>query len=209
MHPSLAFAQAQTPSTAKRLMLPGDLGEDKNTLQAMIDGDATLQSLFSDRAFILELADEQLPLSSQLFKQRRTQHTLVPGDPVMLHLRRDVLQAHCTEPIRNTLYLQLLRDTPVVYGDEQRTKQEHIFTYQLYANCLQPSERFGADYLQVDLSDLLTLHQRHFRRGVINNLFVTTLFLREYHYQKQKNNAFYHVQTANLPFQNFEFHYLP
>ena len=209
MHPNLAFAHTPEPDTIKRLMLPGDLGEDKNTLQAMIDGDATLQSLFSDRAFILELADEQLPLSSQLFKQRRTQHTLVPGDPVMLHLRRDVLQAHCTEPIRNTLYLQLLRDTPVVYGDEQRTKQEHIFTYQLYANCLQPSLRYGADYLQVDLSDLLALHHRHFQRGVPNNLFVTTFFLREYHYQKQKNNAFYHVQTANLPFQNFEFHYLP
>ena len=31
--------------------------------------------------------------------------------------------------------------------------------------------------------------------------------LRDYHYQKQKNNAFYPVQTLNLPFQNFEFHY--
>ena len=31
----------------------------------------------------------------------------------------------------------------------------------------------------------------------------------EYHYGKQKANAFYHVQTANLPFQNLEFHYLP
>ncbi|MBK6293503.1 MAG: radical SAM protein [Rhodoferax sp.] len=209
MHPSLAFANNAQPDTTKRLLLPNDLGEEKNTLQAMIAADTTLQSLFSDSAFIVELTDEQLPLRSQLLKPRRTQHTLVPGDPVLLHLRQDVLQANCPELIRNTLYLQLLRDTPVVYGDEQRTKQEHIFTYQLYANCLQPSERFGADYLQVDLSDLLTLHQRHFRRGVINNLFVTTLFLREYHYQKQKNNAFYHVQTANLPFQNFEFHYLP
>ena len=61
----------------------------------------------------------------------------------------------------------------------------------------------------MDLSELLALHRRHFMRGVLNNLFVTTLFLREYHYQKQKNNAFYHVQTANLPFQNVEFHYLP
>ena len=44
---------------------------------------------------------------------------------------------------------------------------------------------------------------------MLNNLFVTTFLLREYHYQKQKANAFYHVQTANLPFQNFEFHFLP
>ena len=152
---------------------------------------------------------ELLPLDSQLLKTRRTQHTLVAGDPLVLHLRRDVLQANCLEAIRNTLYLQLLRDTPVVYGDEQRTKQEHIFTYQLYANCLEPSARLGADYLQCDLTGLLALHRSHYRRGVLNNLFVTTLFLREYHYGKQKANAFYHVQTANLPFQNLEFHYLP
>ena len=44
---------------------------------------------------------------------------------------------------------------------------------------------------------------------MLNNLFVTTGYLRDYHYHKQKNNAFYHVQTANLPFQNVEFHYLP
>ena len=209
MHPCLAFAQPSVASAAPGLMLPGDMGEDKNTLQAMIDADATLQQVFSDSAFMLELPDEQIALRSQLFKQRRTQHTLVAGDRVLLHGRRDILDANSPEPIRNTVYLQLLRDTAVVYGDEQRTKQEHIFTYQLYANCLEPSARHGEDYWQVDLSALLALHGQHFRRGVLNNLFVTTFFLREYHYQKQKNNAFYHVQTANLPFQNFEFHYLP
>lgn len=209
MHPSLFFAQEPSMPVDDALMLPNDLGELKNTLPALIAADPGLQSLFSDRAFIVELANELIPLSSQLFKQQRTVHTLVPGDGVMLHLQRAVLQANCQEPIRNTLYLQLLRDTPVVYGDEQRTKQEHIFTYQLFANCLQTSQRYGSDYLQCDLSDLLTLHRTHYQRGVLNNLFVTTLFLREYHYQKQKNNAFYHVQTANLPFQNFEFHYLP
>ena len=190
-------------------MLPNDLIDSKNALGALIAADPVLQVLFSDKVFILELAGETLALDSQLFKQQRTQHTLVDGDRVVLHLRRDVLQTNCPEAIRNTLYLQLLRDTPVVYGDEQRTKQEHIFTYQLYANCLEPSTRLGDDYLQCDLTGLLALHRAHFQRGVLNNLFVTTLFLREYHYQKQKANAFYHVQTANLPFQNVEFHYLP
>ncbi|MBK6570096.1 radical SAM protein [Candidatus Aalborgicola defluviihabitans] len=208
-HPSLAFAQAAPRPKPEGLMLPNDLIDSKNALGALIAADPVLQVLFSDKAFILELAGESLALDSQLFKQQRTQHTLVDGDRVVLHLRRDVLQANCPEAIRNTLYLQLLRDTPVVYGDEQRTKQEHIFTYQLYANCLEPSTRWGDDYLQCDLTGLLALHRAHFQRGVLNNLFVTTLFLREYHYQKQKANAFYHVQTANLPFQNVEFHYLP
>ena len=208
-HPSLAFALAAPRPKPEGLMLPNDLIDSKNALSALIAADPVLQVLFSDKAFILELAGESLALDSQLFKQQRTQHTLVDGDRVVLHLRRDVLQANCPEAIRNTLYLQLLRDTPVVYGDEQRTKQEHIFTYQLYANCLEPSTRWGDDYLQCDLTGLLALHRAHFQRGVLNNLFVTTLFLREYHYQKQKANAFYHVQTANLPFQNVEFHYLP
>jgi uncharacterized protein len=209
MHPSLAFTQVAPPPVADRLMLPNDLGEAKNTLQAIIATDATLQVLFSPDVFLLELNDETVALDSQLFKQRRSVHTLVDGDRLVLHLRREVLQAHCTEPIRNTLYLQMLRDTPVVYGDEQRTKQEHVFTYQLFANCLEPSKQHGPDYLQCDLSGLVALHRTHYQRGVLNNLFVTTSCLRDYHYQKQKNNAFYHVQTANLPFQNFEFHYLP
>ena len=209
MHPSLAFANAAALPQPERLMLPNDLGDAKNTLPALIASDPVLQTLYSSTAFMLEVGDETLALDSQLFKQQRSVHTIVPGDRVVLHLHRSVLQANCEEPVRNTVYLQLLRDTPVVYGDEQRTKQEHIFTYQLYANCLQASDLYGEEFLQCDLSALLDLHQAHYRRGVLNNLFVTTSCLRDYHYQKQKNNAFYHVQTANLPFQNFEFHYLP
>ena len=101
----------------------------------------------------------------------------------------------------------MLRDTPVVYGDEQRSKQEHIFTYQLFFDCLDSSP-LGPDWLQADLSGIIELHRNHYRRGVLNNLFVSTSQLRDYHYQKQKNNAFYHIQAVNLPFQNFEFHYL-
>ena len=97
----------------------------------------------------------------------------------------------------------------MVYGDEQRTKQEHIFTYQLFRHCLSASDRHGDDYLMCELTELLALHRGHFRHGVHNNMLATTLYLRDYHYQKQKNNAFYHVQALNLPFQNFEFHYLP
>ncbi len=60
-----------------------------------------------------------------------------------------------------------------------------------------------------DLGELLHMHRSLFRPRVSNNLFVTTQYLREYHYQKQKNNAFYHIQAINLPFQNFEFYYVP
>ncbi len=266
MHPTLAFAQPAAAPVAS-IRLPNDLVEDKNTLQAMIAADSILQELYSDTAFILEVGDELIPLTSQLLKDRATWytlvpgdrivlhaqrsifdancpeflrntlylqmlrdtpvvygdelipltsqllkdratwHTLVPGDRIVLHARRSVFDANCTEFLRNTLYLQMLRDTPVVYGDEQRTKQEHVFTYQLFASCLVESVKLGTDYLTADLSGLIELHRNQYRRGVRNNLFFSTLFLREYHYQKQKNNAFYHIQAINLPFQNFEFNY--
>lgn len=208
-HPGLAFARPPARPAARRLVLPSDLGEEKNTLPALIEADPVLQGLFDGGAFVLELNGEAIALKSQLLKTQRSVHTLLPGDRVLLHLRRDLLAHHCPEPVRNTVYLQMLRDTPVVYGDEQRTKQAHVFTYQLYAHFLEPSALLGNDFAQVDLSGLIELHRAHYQRGVLNNLFVTTFFLREYHYQKQKANAFYHVQTANLPFQNFEFHYLP
>lgn len=208
-HPDFAFAQAPEPLPAAAIVLPSDLQQEKNALPALIAADAVLQELYSDSAFILEMADETVALSSQLLKQRATWYTLAPGDRLLLHVRRSTLAANCPEPIRNTLYLQMLRDTPVVYGDERRSKQEHIFTYQIYANCLQESERFGPDYLMADLAGIVELHRAHYRRGVLNNLFVSTLYLRDYHYLKQKNNAFYHIQAVNLPFQNFEFNYLP
>ena len=208
MHPLLAFADDEAPPPQRnRLQLPNDLCEEKNTLQAMIDADPTLQTLYSNTAFVLELNGELIPLSSQLLKERVDWYTLVPGDQFAVHMPRQLFDAACPEFLRNTLFLQLLRDTPVVYGDEQRTKQEHVFTYQIYANCLEESTRFGADHLMADLSALIELHRPHYRHGVRNNLFFTTFFLREYHYQKQRGNAFYHIQAINLPFQNFEFNY--
>lgn len=222
LHPALLFAAAETGNddggTAPPLapaplppaiVLPNDLYQDKNTLQALIAADPILQALYDDQAFVLEIGDERVPLASQLLKSHVTWYTLTAADRLRLHVRRSLFSVNCPEPLRNTLYLQLLRDTPVVYGDEQRTKQEHLFTYQLFYNQLAPSDTLGDDYLMHDLAPLLALHGSLCRRGVRNNLFFTTLYLREYHYQKQKNNAFYHIQAINLPFQNVEFFYLP
>ncbi|WP_198956326.1 radical SAM protein [Archangium sp. Cb G35] len=207
MHPRLAFAEAPAPKPG--VLLPNDLYQEKNTLLALIEEDETLKALYSSEAFVLEMGDERLPLSSQLLKRERSLFTLTKEDRLRLHVRRDVFQKACPEPIRNTLYLQMLRDTPVVYGDEKRTKQEHLFTYQLHFQCLEPSDTLGEEYVMADLGGVLHLHRGLYLPGVTNNLFVTTQYLREYHYQKQKNNAFYHIQAINLPFQNFEFYYVP
>jgi len=208
MHPALSFADPSLRRAVSQIFLTPELGEDKNTLPALIAADPVLKELYANDAFVLEINDERLPLSSQILKRERSLYILSSADRVRIHVRKSLFDAACDEPIRNTLYLQLLRDTTVVYGDEQRAKQEHIATYQLYRHCLDDSE-IGPEFASADLAGLLALHRPHYRRGVANNLFFTTLYLRDYHYQKQKSNAFYHIHAINLPFQNFEFHMPP
>ena len=78
----------------------------------------------------------------------------------------------------------------------------------MFGDCLEPSPLLGPDYRMADLRGLIALHRRLYLPGVLNNLFFTTGYLRDYHYRKQKENAFYHIQAINLPFQNLEFFYL-
>lgn len=209
IHPALAVAESPPTRPEALLVLPQELDETRNTLRALIDADPLLQALYRDDAFILEVGEERLALASQLLKPRADWYTIGESDRLVVHVRRELFDANCAEPVRNTLYLQMLRDTPVVYGDERRSKQEHLFTWQLHTNCLAASDRFGDGWLMADLAGLVALHRHLYRRGVRNNLFFTTGYLRDYHYQKQKANAFYHIQAVNLPFQNFEFFYLP
>lgn len=208
IHPALAVAETPRVRSEDTIALPADLYENRNTLAALITADPVLRELYRDDAFILEVGDETVPLTPQILRQRADWYTLAEGDRLVVHVPAALFSVACDEPIRNTLHLQMLRDTPVVYGDERRTKQEHLFSWQLHFNCLEASEKFGADWRQADLAGLVALHRRLYRRGVRNNLFFTTQYLRDYHYRKQRENAFYHVQAVNLPFANFEFFYL-
>lgn len=208
MHPALAIATPPPPALPE-IRLPNDFTPDKHALANLIEEDATLRELYSDKAFVLELEDETVELASQILKPHATWYTRALGDKLLVHFPRKLLQVACDEPVRNTLHLQMLCDQPVVYGDERRTKQAHLFTYQLFADCLLPSSRLGDEYVMADVAGIVDMHAHLYRRGVLNNLFFTTSYLRDYHYQKQKNNAFYHIQAVNLPFQNFEFFQLP
>ena len=38
-------------------------------------------------------------------------------------------------------------------------------------------------------------------------MFFKIKYAGEYHYEKHKKNAFYHIQAINLPFHNFMFEY--
>lgn len=207
MHPALLADELPEQAAQTTTLIPAELLEERNSLQALIDADPLLLQLYSPDAVVLELDGELFPLASQITKPQRMLHSIGPDSRLTLHLRQSLFTCNCSELIRNTLYLQLLRDTTVVYGDEQRSKQEHLVTHQIFYSLLQHSSRLGEDWLMVDLDALLATCRQWFIKGVLNNLFVTTGQLREYHYQKQKNNAFYHIQAMNLPFQNFEFYW--
>ncbi|MDH3348333.1 MAG: hypothetical protein OEM02_09600, partial [Desulfobulbaceae bacterium] len=139
-------------------------------------------------------------------KSARNIFTLNADDSVRLHVRKSIFTVNCGEPIRNRLLIMFLRDTAVVYGDEQRTKQEHTFNFEIFHNMLEDSTVLGPDFFCYDITLLLNMLDESYCGGVLNNVFVTTSYLREYHYEKQKNNGFYHIQALNLPFQNFEFY---
>ena len=87
-------------------------------------------------------------------------------------------------------------------------KQRHLVTEMVYLDVLaeQPQEREG--FYRLDITYLFRRYSASFSRETPNNLFFTTSALRDVHYAKQKNNAFYHMQAMDLPFQNIEFFYL-
>lgn len=75
-------------------------------------------------------------------------------------------------------------------------------------NALENFSENEEDYYIYDISNLIREYANEYSADTPNNLFFTTTALRDYHYQKQKNNAYYHIQAINLPFQNIEFYYL-
>ncbi|PVZ66814.1 radical SAM/SPASM domain-containing protein [Pelagibaculum spongiae] len=206
MHPHLI--SSDLIPDRKRIILPNDLYDPGNSLFDLIMADETLQSLYSSEQVKLSVNGAFIDLQSQILKSSRDILTLCATDDIAIHIHKNFLQAACADSIRNTLHLQLLKDTPVIYGDEQRTKQAHTYTLEVFSDQLQHSNLNQPGTLSFDLKPFLALSTHAFEDSVINNLLVTTHFLRRYHYEKQRNNAFYHIQAINLPFQNIEFYWI-
>lgn len=180
---------------------------DENSLQYLIEKDPKLQLVYDSTAFVLNVDGTEYILESQLLKRTRDIVFIGPESVVKLYVKHETIDALSEYPINNSLYMMLLSGDMVVYGDEQREKQEHIMTHQIFKGALasEPSDKEG--YYCVDLSDLLAIYGKKLSKETPNNLFFTTSDLRDYHYSKQKNNGFYHYNAMNLPFQNIELYY--
>ncbi len=185
-------------------MIPSDIPH----LSDLIEQDPSLALVYSPDAFIIEVGGHTYPLHSQIQKGKRDILYLCDEMDVLLYVKCEIMEQICDYPVNNSLYIMLLSGDCVTYGDEGRNKQEHIMTHQVYYRTLaaQPSARKG--YYCLHLNRLLSLYKEQLSDQKPNNLFFTTQALRDYHYLKQKNNAYYHIQAMNLPFQNIEFYYL-
>ncbi len=206
VHPHLSASQKDSEKV-NTVILPNDLYEDKNVLSNIIQNDKILKELYTIDKIAFEQNGNITTLESQILKTNRTLLSILDSDTLFIHIHNSLFKANCNDIVRNTLHLQMLRDTSLVYGDEQRAKQEHLFTYQIFYNQLEKSKKMGDDFLAVNITDIIKAHKSLYRENTLNNLFVTTSYLRDYHYSKQKNNAFYHIQAINLPFQNIEFYW--
>ncbi|MGN0495569.1 MAG: radical SAM protein [Lachnospiraceae bacterium] len=178
------------------------------TLREIIEKDEKLTNIYSPDIFTLKVDQEEYHLESQILKIDRDILYINRETDIKLYVKKEVFDDVCEYPASNTLYIMLLSGDTIVYGDEGREKQAHIMTHQVFRNILAsyPSDR--EDCYCFDLSKLLAMYRETMSKDKPNNLFFTTSALRDYHYVKHKNNAYYHIQAVNLPFQNIEFYYL-
>lgn len=179
----------------------------ENGLLDLINKDPKLQLVYDATAFILSVDGIEYPLESQLLKRVRDVVFISSESSVKLYVKHSVMDALSDYPVNNSLYMMLLSGDMVIYGDEQRQKQEHIMTHQIFKRTLasEPSDKEG--YYCIELRPLISMYGKQLSKQTPNNLFFTTSDLRDYHYQKQRNNGFYHFNAMNLPFPNIELYY--
>ncbi len=178
----------------------------ENSLLDLIRKDQRLRYIYDPDAFVLKVGDESFRLRSQILRNVRKIIYIPLMLGVKIYVRKCVMEAESDFPQNNALYIQLLSGDTHTYGDEQREKQKHVATLQVYKYVLEACEE--NDFYVYDITNFLREYAPYLSKEKPNNIFFTTAHLRDYHYTKQKNNAYYHIAAVNLPFQNIEFNLL-
>lgn len=201
------YAAAMRPAqTASLLTIERPALTDRMpSLREIVAQDPALEGVFDDEAFRLVADGASFAMKSQVLRPERTIIALSKNSDVALYIRKDIMEAACRWPVNNALYLMLLSGNTVTYGDEGRTKQRHVATHQVFFDTLASRPSDDPDCYRFELGPLLAAYWDEFSRERPNNLFATTSALRDRHYAKHRDNAYYHIQTINLPFQNIEF----
>ena len=181
---------------------------DYPSLEELIEQDQKLKYIYDENVFILKVDNQEYNLSSQIIKNIRDFIFITKNSKVTIYMKKELINEESDYPENNSMFIILLSGNHVQYGDEQRNKQRHIATHQIYKGMLDLNESDKEGYYQYDLTNMFKEYKKAFSLENANNIFFTTSALRDYHYTKQKNNAYYHIQAINLPFQNIEFYYI-
>ncbi|MCQ2252576.1 MAG: SPASM domain-containing protein [Bacteroidales bacterium] len=179
---------------------------EENSLLDLIQKDPRLKYIYDSESFVLKVGDESFKLKSQILRNARKIIYIPLALGVKIYVRKEVLEAESDYPQNNALYIQLLSGDTHTYGDEQREKQKHVATLQVYKYVLETCQE--GEFFVYDITNFLKEYAPFLSKERPNNIFFTTAHLRDYHYTKQKNNAYYHIAAVNLPFQNIEFNLL-
>ncbi len=188
--------------------LPKPSNNDYPSLEEIINSDNNLKYIYDSESFILKIDNVEYKLESQIIKKTRDIIYINPMSKIEIYMKKNLINELCDYPINNSLYIILLSGNMVTYGDENRTKQCHISTNQIYKYVLDNTQSDKKDYYKYDISNYIKEYKNMYSKDNTNNIFFTTSSLRDYHYTKQKNNAYYHMHAINLPFQNIEFYYI-
>ncbi|EAK4752504.1 radical SAM protein [Campylobacter coli] len=201
------FLRQNQTNIYKSFLIPNlslEFRESKNSLENIINDDEILQKLYLKDNFLISVNDELALLDFEkdaLYKSFK----ISSKDNIKLLIKKEVFDYSTKETLSNFIYMSLLGGEAKVYGDEKREKTLHIETKHLYLEKLLNESLELEGYLIYDISSFLKENSRLYSLNHKNFIFFTTKALREYHYEKQAKNAFYHAQTINLPFLRFEF----
>lgn len=176
--------------------------DPKNSLESIILRDKLLMELYNPSNIKLGINNEYIDLFSSLLYDKTMSVTMYSSDGLKLFLSNDYVGINHTED--NNILLMILSKDMVVYGDEQRTKMQHLEHIEIeFKDCIKVEEGYLVDLHKV----LESIKDKIPREDMWYEMFITTKDARRYHYDKHSKNAFYHIETINLPFHSFYFSY--
>ena len=176
--------------------------DSKNSLESIILRDKLLMELYNPSNIKLGINGEYIDLFSSLLYDKTMSVTMYSSDDLKLFLSNDYVGINHTED--NNILLMILSKDMVVYGDEQRTKMQHLKHIEIeFKDCIKVEEGYLVDLHKV----LESIKDKIPREDMWYEMFITTKDARKYHYDKHSKNAFYHIETINLPFHSFFFSY--
>ncbi len=190
----------------KEKYIPKKRNNGYPSLEDIVKNDDKLKYIYDGNSFILEVDGKKYNLESQIIKNTNDIIYITKESNIKIYMKKNLIYEVCDYPENNSLYIMILSGNLIKYGDEERIKQRHIVTHQIYKGVLD--NNIKGEYYVYDISNLIKEYKNEYSFDNTNNIFFTTSALRDYHYTKQKNNAYYHIQAINLPFQNIEFYLL-